>query len=354
MPDITDLLLTVVDRGASDLHLTVGLPPVVRLHGALHKLDGAPLSSADTRELVYAVMPGEVRQTLEQDWEVDFAYSLPGHARFRVNAYMQRGSAGAAFRLIPASIRSIPDLGLPLVLRDLARRPRGLVMITGPTGSGKSTTLASMIDHINDNDAVHIVTVEDPIEYLHEHRVAMVNQREVGSDTRSFGAALRQILRQDPDVILIGELRDLETMSAALTAAETGHLVLATLHTQGATQTVDRIIDVFPPYQQQQVRVQLAGTLQGVVSQQLLPTADGRGRVVACEVLIPTPGVRNLIREGKTHQLDTAMQTGTQHGMTTMDHALALLCERGMITVETARQRSVDPDTMAGYLSGRR
>ncbi len=351
MQDLNDLLLQVLEQGGSDLHVTVGVPPMMRLNGRLTPLGGPVLSAADTRELIYAILSEDQRSALERDWEFDFAYAVPGRARFRVNAYFQRNSVGAAFRLIPMEIRTIQELGLPQALEDLALRPRGLVLVTGPTGSGKSTTLAALIDCINRNREDHIITVEDPIEYLHSHDKAMINQREVGSDTKSFANALKYVLRQDPDVILIGEMRDLETVSAALTAAETGHLVFATLHTQDATQTVDRIIDVFPPYQQQQIRIQLAGTLQGIISQQLLPTSDGHGRVVVAEVMMPTPGVRNLIREGKTHQLMTAMQTGTQHGMVTMDRSLADRYRQGMITLETAMQRAVDPEVLKTLLN---
>lgn len=351
MRDLSELLLEVLERDGSDLHLTVGVPPMMRLDGKLTPMDEAPLTAAETREALYAILSDEQRTALEREWEYDFAYSIPGKARFRVNAYYQRASVGAAFRLIPVKIRTVEELGLPLILEDFALKARGLVLVTGPTGSGKSTTLAAMIRHVNAHREDHIITIEDPIEYLHTHDKAMINQREVGADTRSFGNALKHVLRQDPDVILIGEMRDLETVSAALTAAETGHLVFATLHTQDATQSIDRIIDVFPPYQQQQVRVQLAGTLQGVVSQQLLPRADGTGRCVACEVLVPTPGIRNLIREGKTHQLTTAMQTGTQHGMVTMDHSLADRYRQGMITYEAALQRAVDPSVLNTLLS---
>jgi len=288
---------------------------------------------------------------------------VPGRARFRVNAYFQRNSLGAAFRLIPILIKKLEDLGLPKALHDLTRKPRGFCIVTGPTGSGKSTTLAAMIDEINETRDEHIMTVEDPIEFLHRHKKCMVNQREVGADTKSFNRALKSVLRQDPDIILVGEMRDTETMATALTAAETGHLVFATLHTQDAPQTIDRIIDVFPPYQQDQIRVQLSTTLMGVCTQQLLPTADGRGRVVACELLVPTPAVRNLIREGKTHQIYSVMQTGTQHGMQTMDAALADLVRRGLITRELAMRRSstpedlkrllVQPAAMAGAAAGR-
>jgi twitching motility protein PilT len=321
--DINDLLVQVVELGGSDLHITVGRPPTMRLNGKLVPLEAPVLQSPDTKELLFTILRQDQREVLERNWEYDFAHSVPGKARFRVNAYYQRGSMGAAFRLIPTEIQDFVRLGLPAIVETLANRPRGFVLVTGPTGSGKSTTLASIIDHINTNRAVNIVTVEDPIEYLHHHKMSIVNQREVGSDTKTFGHALKYILRQDPDVILVGEMRDLETIAAALTAAETGHLVFATLHTQDATQTIDRIIDVFPPHQQQQVRIQLSSTLQGIISQQLLPTIDCRARVLATEVLIPTPAIRHLIREAKTHQLMTTMQTGRQHGMCTMDESLS-------------------------------
>lgn len=350
MYDLNALLLAVRDKGGSDLHLTVGVPPVVRLNGALLHFEGPVLAAADTRELVLGIMSEAQRARLEMDSEFDFAHSIPGEARFRVNVYFQRNSIGAAFRLIPTEIRSIAELGLPSILNELADKRRGFVIITGPTGSGKSTTLAAMIDHINRTRTEHVITIEDPIEYLHSHDRCIINQREVGADTQSFAHALRHVLRQDPDVILIGEMRDLETVAAALTAAETGHLVFATLHTIDATQTVDRIIDVFPPHQQSQVRVQLAGALQGIVSQQLVPTSDSAGRAVAAEVLVPTPAVRNLIREGKSHQLTTAMQTGSQHGMVTMDTALADMYLRGEIAFDTAIQRAVDSNTLQTFI----
>jgi twitching motility protein PilT len=344
--DLTDWLLEVFRRGGSDLHVTVGRPPTMRLNGELVPLEGPVLTGKDTQAQLYSILTQEQREALERKWEFDFAYSVPGTARFRVNAYYQRGSIGAAFRLIAAEIKDFAALGLPAATESFANKPRGFVLVTGPTGSGKSTTLASIIEYINSTRSAHIITIEDPIEYLHQHKKSMVNQREVGSDTHTFGDALKYILRQDPDVILIGEMRDLETVSAALTAAETGHLVFATLHTQDATQTIDRIIDVFPPYQQQQVRVQLAGTLQGIISQQLLPTIEGRARVLATEVLVPTSGIRNLIREGKTHQLPTALQTGHQYGMVTMDESLTDLYKRGLIGYEAALSRAVDPGVL--------
>jgi twitching motility protein PilT len=349
--DFADLLLDVVSRRASDLHLTAGAPPMVRARGRLTPLEGYPtLAPTETREIVYSILTNDQRQRLETDWQLDFAYSVPGHARFRVNAYMQRGAIGAAFRLIPAEIVSIDDLGLPASVHEFTKKPRGIVLVTGPTGSGKSTSLAAMIDEINATREEHIMTVEDPIEFLHSHKKCIVNQREVGSDAQSFGLALKAALRQDPDVILVGEMRDLETISTALTAAETGHLVFATLHTQSAPQTVDRVIDVFPAHQQDQVRVQLSVALMGIMTQQLLPTMDGSGRVVACEVLVPTPAVRNLIREGKTHQIPSALQTGAGVGMQSMDAALSALVRAGKITQRLAESRSSTPDELRRLL----
>jgi len=348
--DINDLLRQVLERSASDLHITVGTPPVVRIHGDLVALDYPKLTQNDTKELVYSILTQDQREKLERNFEYDFSYSLTGQARFRVNAYYQRGSVGAAFRIIPMQIRNLEELGLPQSLELLAKRPRGLVLVTGPTGSGKSTTLASMINIINETKACHIITIEDPIEFLHHHKKAIVNQREVGSDTKSFANALKYVLRQDPDVILVGEMRDMETISAALTAAETGHLVFATLHTQDAPQTIDRIIDVFPSHQQQQVRIQLAGTLQGILCQQLLPTADGGGRAIAYEIMVPTPGIRNMIREAKTHMIYNAMQTGQKHGMVTMDQCLADLCRYGKISIETAISKASDPQDLQQLL----
>jgi twitching motility protein PilT len=345
--DFADVLLEVMDRRASDLHIAAGAPPMIRVRGHLRPLDGFPvLTPSDTREVVYSILSNDQRQKLETDWQLDFAYSIPGHGRFRVNAYFQRSAVGAAFRMIPATIVPIDELGLPPIVHELAKKPRGLVLVTGPTGSGKSTTLASMIDEINMTREEHIMTIEDPIEFLHRHKKCIVNQRELGSDAPTFAAALKAALRQDPDVILVGEMRDLETISTALTAAETGHLVFATLHTQSAPQTVDRIIDVFPPQQQQQVRVQLSLALQGVMTQQLLPTSDGASRVAAIEVMVPTPAVRNLIREGKTHQIASSMQTGTGVGMQTMDMALASLVRAGKISHRLAEERSTTPDEL--------
>ena len=355
MPTVTimQLLEHVVSLDASDLHLTVGLPPTIRIRGDLVAVDGqSPLSREQVSAMVLSILTQRQRERLEQNRELDTSYALPGQARFRVNAYYQRDSMGAAFRLIPYAIRTLDELGMPSHVANLARLPRGLVLVTGPTGSGKSTTLAAMLNVINTEKACHIMTVEDPIEYLHRHNVSMVNQREVGSDTLSFANALRHVLRQDPDVILVGEMRDLETIQTTLTAAETGHLVFATLHTQDAPQTVDRIIDAFPTTQQQQVRVQLSSTLQGVLTQQLLPTLDGKGRVAAAEIMIATPAIRNMIREGKVHQIYSAMQAGGRYGMKTMDMALAQLVKAGRISYDVARHGCHDVEELARLAGG--
>jgi twitching motility protein PilT len=349
--DFADLLLDVLDRRASDLHITAGAAPMVRVRGRLTPLDEYPvLDATETREIIYSILNNDQRQRLETQWQIDFAYAIPGRARFRVNAYFQRSALAAAFRLIPAQITPIDDLGLPPVTHDFCTKPRGLVLVTGPTGSGKSTSLAAMVDEINATREEHILTIEDPIEFLHGHKKCMVNQRELGSDATSFAEALKAALREDPDVILVGEMRDLETIQTALTAAETGHLVFATLHTQSAPSTIDRVIDVFPPHQQQQIRVQLSIALQGVMTQTLIQTSDGSGRVVACETLVPTPAVRNLIREGKTHQIVSAMQTGGASGMQTMDAALAALVRAGKITQRVAETRSSTPDELRRLL----
>ncbi|HEX8054789.1 MAG TPA: type IV pilus twitching motility protein PilT [Thermoleophilaceae bacterium] len=341
--DFADILIEVIESEASDLHLTAGSPPMVRKKGKLSALDYPRLSSQDTREIVYSILNNEQRKRLEVDWQIDLSYSVPNRARFRVNAFFQRASIGAVMRTIPTVIPALADLGLPPVLEDLTKKPRGFVLVTGPTGSGKSTTLAAMIDLINKQRHEHILTIEDPIEFLHPHQNCIVNQRELGTDASSFAAGLKAALRQDPDVILVGEMRDLETMATALTAAETGHLVFATLHTQDTAQTVDRIVDAFPPEQQHQVRVQLSIALQGIVTQQLLPTRDGKGRCCATEVLVPTAGVRNLIREGKTHQIYSALQTGAAHGMQTMDASLVDLVRQGKIDQAMAERRSSTP-----------
>jgi twitching motility protein PilT len=337
---LTDLLIETLDRKCSDLHLTVGAPPTVRQHGHLTPIEGRKKLTPQTlQKVLYAIMSQKQREKFEEELELDFAYSVPGRARFRVNVYRQRDSIGAAFRLIPYEIKALEDLGVPPSVANFAMLPRGFVLVTGPTGSGKSTTLAAIVDLANRQRRDHIMTVEDPIEFLHEHKNCLVNQREVGEDTHNFKNALKHVLRQDPDIILVGEMRDLETIEIALTAAETGHLVMATLHTQDAAQTIDRVIDVFPPHQQQQVRTQLAGAIQGVVCQQLVRTADGQGRVVATEILIATPAIRNLIREGKTHQIYSAMQAGAKFGMATMDQHLAELVKKGKVSYDTALEK---------------
>ena len=337
---LTDLLIHVLERRCSDLHMTVGAPPTVRENGHLVAVeDREILTPQAIQKVIYAIMSQKQREKFEEELELDFAYSVPGRARFRVNVYRQRDALGAAFRLIPYEIKPLEDLGVPPAVGNFAMLPRGFVLVTGPTGSGKSTTLAAVVDKANRQRKDHIMTVEDPIEFLHEHKSCIINQREVGEDTRTFQAALKHVLRQDPDIILVREMRDLETIEVALTAAETGHLVMATLHTSDAAQTIDRIIDVFPPHQQQQVRVQLASALQGVVCQQLVRTADGNGRVVATEILVATPAIRNLIREGKTHQIYSAMQAGARHGMATMDQHLAELVRKGTITYDVALEK---------------
>jgi twitching motility protein PilT len=344
---IPELLGKLLEMKGSDLHLTAGTPPTVRVHGELERLmDYPPLSPRALQGMIYAILPQKLRERFEQELELDMSYSLPGRARFRVNVYMQRDAVGAVFRVIPFEIKGLDELGLPPVCADLARFPRGFVVVTGPTGSGKSTTLAGMVDVVNTERAGHIMTVEDPIEFLHKHKNCVVNQREIGADTHSFASALKHVLRQDPDVILVGEMRDLETISTAITAAETGHLVFATLHTQDAPQTIDRIIDVFPPHQQQQTRVQLSTTLQGVITQQLVPTSDGQGRAVAAEVMVATPGIRNLIREGKVHQIYSAMQAGGRYGMQTMDMSLASHVKAGRINQQMAFERCHDPEEL--------
>jgi len=337
---LVDLLLEVLNRKASDLHLSAGARPTIRINGELLQLDEHPvLTPPVIQRVMYASITQRQREKFEENLELDFAYSVPGRARFRVNMYRQRDAVGAAFRLIPFEIKRLEDLGVPPQVANFSMLPRGFVLVTGPTGSGKSTTLASLLDLANRNRKDHIMTVEDPIEFLHRHQSCLVNQREVGEDTWSFQNALKHVLRQDPDIILVGEMRDLETISVALTAAETGHLVYATLHTQDAAQTIDRVIDVFPPHQQQQIRAQLATSIQGVVCQTLARSADGRGRVVACEVMVATPAIRNLIREGKTHQIYSAMQAGGKFGMQTMDQHLAELVNKGRVSYETGLEK---------------
>jgi twitching motility protein PilT len=346
-PDLDEALQKVLMMSGSDLHVSVGAPPMIRVDGSLKPISGEKAWSAEkvTAALLSILTPAQ-RERLETTLEFDFAYTLSANARFRVNYYWQRHNIGAAFRLIPTEIKSLRELGVPDVVGNFANLARGLVLITGPTGSGKSTTLAGLIDIVNRNRADHIMTVEDPIEFLHTNHKSLINQREVGHDTHSFEAALKHVLRQDPDVILVGELRDLETISVALTAAETGHLVFATLHTQDAPQTIDRIIDVYPPHQQNQVRAQLAATLQGVVCQTLVKRASGQGRVVATEVLVGTHAVANLIREGKTYQVHSAMQAGRDLGMHTMDQHLADLVNTGQITMEAAVEKAHDLEVL--------
>lgn len=350
--DMESLLREAVARHASDLHVTVGVPPLIRINGALIKLDLPPLGVDDTAQLFEEIVAEDRRVQFNQNGEIDFSHTVFGLSRFRVNAFRQRGSIAIAIRIIPERVPSLQELKLPDIVRELARKPRGLVLVTGPTGSGKSTTMAAMIDLINSERACNILTLEDPIEYLHRHRKSIINQREIGADSRTFANALRAALREDPDVILVGEMRDMETISIAVRAAETGHLVLATLHTSDAAQTVDRIIDVFPPYQHQQVRTQLSLALQGIVSQQLLPRRDGQGRIVAVETLVTTPAVRNLIREGKSHQILSVIQTGAKFGMLAMDTALRDLCRAGLIAEDEALMRSNDPDTLQRLLRG--
>jgi twitching motility protein PilT len=348
---IDTLLEQMVAHNASDLHLTVGSHPALRVRGHLERLDAFPVMTADlSRQLLYRIISSEQQKRLEIDRQLDLSYSIPGLARFRVNIYSQRESLAGAFRLIPAELKSLEELGLPTSLYDFCNKPRGLVLVTGPTGSGKSTTLAALIDEINRKRADHIITIEDPIEFLHRHKRCIVNQRELGPDATTFAEALRGALRQDPDVILLGEMRDLETISTALTAAETGHLVFATLHTQDAASTVDRVIDVFPAGQQGQIRTQLAGTLEGVVAQTLLPTADGQGRAAAVEILCPDDAVRNIVRQAKIEQVYSIMQTGGAKGMQTMEQSLAELVLRGVIEEEAAVNRSSRPEMLLGLL----
>ncbi len=336
---VNELLNQVLTMRGSDLHLTAGSHPVVRVDGEMRLLTDFPvLNGSQIRQMVYSIVTQKQREKFENELELDTSYTLPGKSRFRMNLFLQRDSVGCVMRVIPYKIAEFDKLGIPPAVRGWANLPRGLILVTGPTGSGKSTTLASIVDIINRERAVHIMTVEDPIEFLHQHKRAIVNQREVGEDTHSFANALKHVLRQDPDVILVGEMRDLETISTALTAAETGHLVFATLHTQDAPQSIDRIIDVFPAHQQQQVRVQLAASLQGICTQQLLPTLDGHGRVAACEVLVATPAIRNLIREAKTHQIYSMLQAGGKLGMVTMDMSLAKLVRNRQISLDVARE----------------
>ena len=354
MPQLTsidDLLEQMAGLGASDLHITVGSPPAFRVRGHITRAEGfEPLTDDESRTLLYRILTSEQQKNFELKRQLDFAYSLPGVARFRVNVFYQREAVGAAFRLIPQETQTLEELGLPEILHVLAEKPRGLVLVTGPTGSGKSTTLAAIIDEINRNRSEHILTVEDPIEFVHRHKRCIVNQREIGPDATSFAEALKAALRQDPDVILVGEMRDLETISTALTAAETGHLVFATLHTQTAPSTIDRIVDVFPAEQQEQVRIMIANSLQAIVTQTLLPTADGQGRVAALEILLPDDAVRNLIRQAKVEQVYSIMQTNTARGMQTMEQALAELVLHRVVNIDEALSRTTRTDQLAGIL----
>jgi twitching motility protein PilT len=353
MATLPDLLKITVDMGGSDLHIATNTPPQVRVNGKLQRLLEMPvLHAADTKQLVYSVMTDAQKKRFEEGLELDFSFGIRGIARFRCNVFNQRGAVGAVYRLIPETIKGYQELGLPPILGTLAERPRGLVLVTGPTGSGKTTTLAAMLDKINTERQEHILTIEDPIEYLHQHKGCLVNQREVHSDTHGFAEALRAALREDPDVVLIGELRDLETVESALRIAETGHLTFGTLHTNSAAQTINRIIDVFPAHQQSQIRTQLSMVLEGIVCQSLLPKKSGRGRVVALEILVPTPAIRNLIREDKIHQIYSAMQTGQEKaGMQTFNQCLATLYMQGQVSLETALSASSLKDELSDMIN---
>jgi len=348
---IDDLLRLTAEKGASDLHLTVGLPPMVRVDGSLEPTEYDRITPRDSQRLIYDVLTDSQIERFEQTKELDFSYGVPRLARFRFNVYRQRGSVGAAMRTIPSEIPKLHEINLPAMLEEFTKRASGLILVTGPTGSGKSTTQASMIDIINESRPVHIMTIEDPIEYLHRHKVAMVNQRELGADTDSFEKALRAVLREDPDVVLVGEMRDLETIRAALTIAETGHLVFATLHTRNAAQTIDRIIDVFPPYEQEQIRVLLANTLEAVVAQQLLPRVAVPGRIPCIEIMVATAAIKALIREAKSAQIPGQMQMGAEHGMITMDQSLANLVIRGEISRDDAYTHCMDRPSLDQHLA---
>jgi twitching motility protein PilT len=352
--NLHQLLRAMIEKGASDMHITTGSPPLLRIDGAVVPLKTPPLSPIETKQLCYSVLTEEQKISFEKHKELDLSFGVKSLSRFRANIFLQRGAVSGAFRSIPFKILTFEELGLPPVVTELAQRPRGLILVTGPTGSGKSTTLASIIDKINTDTRQHIMTVEDPIEYLHPHKRSIVNQREVGSDTATFKDALKYVLRQDPDVVLVGEMRDLETIEAALTIAETGHLVFATLHTNSAVQSINRIIDVFPPHQQAQVRAQLSFVLEGVISQLLLPRAGAPGRVLAMEVLVPNAAIRNLIREDKVHQIYSSMQVGQlKHGMQTLNQSLAALYNKRLITLEEAYGRSNEVDELRSMIEGR-
>jgi twitching motility protein PilT len=354
MASLPELLKIMIEKDASDLHLTVGSPPQIRVDGNLVSLHMEPLSPVETKQMCYSVLTEVQKKKFEEANELDLSFGVKDLSRFRANMFMQRGTVAGAFRTIPYNIRSFQELGLPPIAKELTKKPRGLILVTGPTGSGKSTTLAAMIDEINVTRPYHIVTIEDPIEYVHPHKKGIVNQREVGADTKNFPTALKYILRQDPDVVLIGEMRDLETMEAALTIAETGHLAFATLHTNSCVQTINRIIDVFPPFQQPQVRAQLSMVLEGVLSQILLPRAGGKGRVLALEIMVPNPAIRNLIREEKVHQIYSQMQMGqSKFEMQTMNQSLCDLFLRKMISYEDAISRSSAPDELNEMIAAR-
>jgi twitching motility protein PilT len=346
MANLHELLKTLVEAGGSDLHITTNTAPMIRVDGKLKPLDVPPLSAIDTKQLCYSVLTDTQKHKFEEENELDLSFGVKGLSRFRGNVFVQRGAVAGVFRVIPYKVLTFEELGLPPVIKDLSEKPRGLILVTGPTGSGKSTTLASIIDFININRKEHIVTIEDPIEYLHPHKGCLVNQREVGADTKGFKNALKYVLRQDPDVVLVGELRDLETIEAALTLSETGHLCLATLHTNSCAQTINRIVDVFPPYQQTQIRAQLSFVLEGVMSQSLIPKIGG-GRVMSLEIMVPNPAIRNLIREDKVHQVYSQMQVGQEKfGMQTMNQSLYSLYSRRLITLDDAMGRSSDPDEL--------
>jgi twitching motility protein PilT len=351
MATLYELLKMMIEKNASDLHVTTGSPPRLRIDGKLVNMDHPSLNPADTKALCYSVLTDAQKHKYEEDNELDLSFGVKGLSRFRANIFMQRGAVAGAFRTIPFAIRTFKDLGLPEIINELVQKPRGLILVTGPTGSGKSTTLAAMVDRINSDRCEHIMTIEDPIEYLHPHKKCLINQREVHADTASFKTALRYVLRQDPDVVLIGEMRDLETIEAALTVSETGHMTLATLHTNSAVQTMNRIIDVFPPHQQDQIRVQLSFVLEGILAQQLIPKKSGTGRVLAVELLVPNPAIRNLIREDKIHQIYSMMQTGqTKFGMQTMNQSLFDLYSRRLISYEDAVGRSSVPDELIAVI----
>jgi twitching motility protein PilT len=353
--DITDLLVQTKEQGASDLHLTVGSHPTLRLNGKLTRLNLPLLTREDIHTMLYDILTDEQKARFEATHDLDFSLELSGVGRFRVNAFLQRLGEGFVLRLIPSKIKTLDDLAMPPILKDMAMKDRGLVLVTGPTGSGKSTTLAAMVDHMNGHREDHIITIEDPIEFIHDHKKCNINQREVGPHTLSFAAALRSALREDPDVILVGEMRDLETIAQALTAAETGHLVLSTLHTNNAPQTISRVVDVFPPHQQEQIRVQVADALLGVVAQTLIPSIDNKGRVAAMEIMVATPAIRNLIRENKVHQIPSAIQTGAREGMQSLDQALKALVKTQKISNDEALKRAVEKQAFAqeGVAGGR-